>query len=94
MNTSAESMSRRSRIGVIWLFVLTISFPALFRNVAASGPQEDGRPDALTLLKMVGDKYAMATGYGIESNVEEEFGEEFSKHWSKSRQTSVLAPGK
>jgi len=86
MNTSAESMSRRSRIGIIWLFVLTISFvPALFRNV--------GRPDTLTLLKKVGDKYAKATGYRIESNVEEEFGEEFSKHWSKSRQTSVLAPG-
>jgi len=79
-------MSRRSRIGIIWLFVLTISFvPALFRNV--------GRPDTLTLLKKVGDKYAKATGYRIESNVEEEFGEEFSKHWSKSRQTSVLAPG-
>ena len=53
MNTSAESMSRRSRIGIIWLFVLTISFvPALFRNV--------GHPDTLTLLKKVGDKYAKA----------------------------------
>jgi len=76
------------------LFVLTISLvPVLFRNVAASGPQGDGRPDALTLLKKVGDKYAKATWYRIESSVEEEFGEEFSKHWRKSLQTSVVAPG-
>src|ERR1700745_66566 len=95
MNTDAESMFRRSKIRILWMIgLLTISFgPPLFRNLAAPGPQAHGRPDALTLLKKVGEKYANATAYRIESDVEEEFGEEFSKHWSKSLQTSVVAPG-
>jgi len=95
MNTDAESMFRRSKIRIVWIIVLlTISFgPPLFRNLAAPGPQTDSRPDALILLKKVSEKYANATSYRIESNVEEEFGNEFSKQWSKSLQTSVVAPG-
>src|SRR5260370_995244 len=95
MNINGKSVARWSRIGILGSFAsLTILFaPALFLNLTVSGQQVDGRPDAMTLLKQVGAKYANATAYRIESSMEYEFGEEFSKNVGKSLQTAIVAPG-
>jgi thiol-disulfide isomerase/thioredoxin/outer membrane lipoprotein-sorting protein len=95
MNITRKSVSPLSRIGIFCSFaVLTIQFmPALFRNLTVSGQQTDGRPEALTMLRQVGAKYANATAYRVDSSEEDEFGDEFSKQLGKSLQTAVVAPG-
>jgi thiol-disulfide isomerase/thioredoxin/outer membrane lipoprotein-sorting protein len=57
------------------------------------GQQTDGRPEALTMLKQVGARYANATAYRIDSSEKDEFGDEFSKELGKSLRTAVVAPG-
>jgi thiol-disulfide isomerase/thioredoxin/outer membrane lipoprotein-sorting protein len=53
----------------------------------------DNRADPLTLLKQVGQRYANATFYHIEAVTEEQMIADFSKNWSKSIITAIVAPG-
>jgi thiol-disulfide isomerase/thioredoxin len=95
MKLNGKSVARWSRIGVLGSSAaLTILFaPALFQSLTVSGQQVDPSADALTMLKQVGAKYANATGYRIESTIEDVFGDEFSKNVGKSLQTAIVAPG-
>ena len=84
-----------------------LKFPGLpavlsFILIAASAPNAEAQAaraqlaeniDAFTLLKQVGQRYANTAYYRIEAVSEEQMDADFSKNWSKSVTTAVLAPG-
>src|ERR1700722_9581490 len=63
------------------------------QNTGGTGLAGDNRADPLALLKHVGQRYANATVYHIEAVTEEQMNADFSKNWSKSIITAIVAPG-
>jgi thiol-disulfide isomerase/thioredoxin/outer membrane lipoprotein-sorting protein len=78
----------------VFSFLLIAALPSNGGTQTARGSSLREIPtDPLTLLKQVGRLYANAAYYRIEAIKEEEMDAEFSKNWSKSVTTAVLAPG-
>lgn len=76
-------------------FLLIAALPSTGGLQTAGGITQLGetRTDAFTFLKQVGQRYANAAYYRIETVTEEQMDADFSKNWSKSLTTAILAPG-
>jgi thiol-disulfide isomerase/thioredoxin/outer membrane lipoprotein-sorting protein len=91
----SELAAKRPGLRFIFSFLLVAVLPSNGGAQTAGGVTQLGeaRPEALTLLKQVGQRYANAAYYRIEAVTEEQVNGDFSKNWNKSLTTAVLAPG-
>jgi outer membrane lipoprotein-sorting protein len=80
---------------IVSSFLLIAALPSTGVPQTAGGITQLGetRTDAFTFLRQVGQRYANAAYYRIEAVTEEQMNADFSKNWSKSLTTAVLAPG-
>lgn len=88
--------SRCARLRLSYVFLLVAIPPpstSLFPAISSDWHVGEIRTDALTFLKLVGQRYANATSYRIEATTEEQINAEFSRDWSKSVTTAIVALG-
>ncbi|HXY23414.1 MAG TPA: redoxin family protein [Candidatus Acidoferrum sp.] len=87
-------MSRTST-QCIWALAILACFvvPLFVKGAEALQSPADSTPDALAFLNEVFELYAKATSYRLESVEETTMNGDFSRSWSKSLTTAIVAPG-
>jgi len=90
-----ELAAKRSGILCFCAFILITSLRSTGgpQNTGGTALPGDNRADPFTLLKLARQRYANATFYHIEAVTEEQMNADFSKNWSKSISTAIVAPG-